>query len=96
MVVRELVVMLGGCAVVAQEVAEGCRQPGGPAHAVVPFDLLGDEAELTAAANAAAAAFDGFGVDFLVHNAGELLAIRHQNSGPVPLQHSLADLLHTG
>lgn len=37
---------------------------------VLPFDLCGDYAELEKAAAAADAAFDGAGVDYLVHNAG--------------------------
>lgn len=42
---------------------------------VLPFDLCGSYADLERAAAAADAAFDGAGVDFLVHNAGEANSI---------------------
>lgn len=56
--------------VTLQAVADACRQPGGPEHLVLPFDLAADFDDLAAAAAAADAAFDGAGVDVLVHNAG--------------------------
>eukprot|EP00955_Chlamydomonas_euryale_P085144 364058-Chlamydomonas_euryale.AAC.6 len=37
---------------------------------VLPFDLLGDGDAIAKAAAAADAAFDGAGIDYLVHNAG--------------------------
>ena len=46
-----------------------------PTHAdnvvILPFDLCGNYEALEKAAAAADAAFDGAGVDFLIHNAGE-------------------------
>lgn len=56
--------------VALQAVADACRQPGGPKHLVLPFDLAADFDDLAAAAAAADAAFDGAGLDVLVHNAG--------------------------
>jgi NAD(P)-dependent dehydrogenase (short-subunit alcohol dehydrogenase family) len=38
---------------------------------VLPLDLTGDAAGLEAAAAAADRAFDGAGIDYLVHNAGK-------------------------
>jgi dehydrogenase/reductase SDR family protein 7 len=37
---------------------------------VLPFNLLGPEGDLQAAAAAADAAFGGAGIDYLIHNAG--------------------------
>ena len=50
--------------------ADDCRQGAGQQHCVLPFDLLGNFKELEQAAADAAVAFDGAGVDVLVHNAG--------------------------
>jgi NAD(P)-dependent dehydrogenase (short-subunit alcohol dehydrogenase family) len=49
-------------------VKDACPDPS--VVVVLPFDLLGAEADLQAAAQAADAAFGGAGVDFLIHNAG--------------------------
>uniref|UniRef100_A0A383WEJ1 Ketoreductase domain-containing protein n=1 Tax=Tetradesmus obliquus TaxID=3088 RepID=A0A383WEJ1_TETOB len=51
-----------------QRVKEACLDPS--AVLVLPFDLLGPEADLAAAAAAADGAFGGAGIDFLIHNAG--------------------------
>jgi NAD(P)-dependent dehydrogenase (short-subunit alcohol dehydrogenase family) len=55
-----------------QDVKGKCKGGHAPEDIVVlPLDVCGDAAELNAAAKAADAAFDGAGVDYLVHNAGQ-------------------------
>jgi NAD(P)-dependent dehydrogenase (short-subunit alcohol dehydrogenase family) len=51
-----------------QAVKEACPDPS--AVLVLPFDLLGPEAGLEAAAQTADGAFGGAGIDYLIHNAG--------------------------
>ena len=53
-----------------QSVAAQCTAGHGTEVEVLPLDLCAPYAELHAAAVAADAAFDGAGVDYLVHNAG--------------------------
>jgi NAD(P)-dependent dehydrogenase (short-subunit alcohol dehydrogenase family) len=60
--------MLAFCFHHLQRVKEACADPS--AVLVLPFDLLGSEADLQKAAQAADAAFGGAGIDYLIHNAG--------------------------
>ena len=60
--------------VVAQAVQQLCEQTHGcKGVLVLPLDVTSEPAKLTAAAEEADAAFDGAGVDYLVHNAGKEL-----------------------
>ena len=55
-----------------QEVRALCESShGGAGVVVLPLDVCGAPATLEAAAEAANAAFDAAGVDYLVHNAGQ-------------------------
>lgn len=54
---------------IVQRTRAGCRVPDNVL--VLPFDLMDSTEKLQAAAKAADEAFDGAGIDFLIHNAGE-------------------------